>query len=206
MFTSRAEYRLSLREDTADLRLTEIGRDLKLVDDYRWQVFNEKCEAVALGMQHLRSTWIGPQSAKAEAINQILEKPISKEVRLFDILARSEVTIEKLIDACELNTIMLDEKVAEQCEIQTKYAGYIDLQQEEIAKQMRYETTALPENFDYTQVSGLSNEVRQKLNLAQPATIGIAARISGVTPAAISLLLVYLKKQNLLRARTKAYG
>lgn len=203
MFTSRAEYRLLLREDNADLRLTEIGRNLNLVDDRRWQLFNEKREAVEQGMQQLRTIWVGPQSQKAEKLNAMLDKPISKEVRLLDILARPEVTIDQLLDAHPLESVEKQTNVAEQCEIQTKYAGYIDRQQQDIAKQLRYETTALPSDFDYTQVLGLSNEVCQKLNTAQPATIGIASRISGVTPAAISLLLVYLKKQNLLRTRTQ---
>jgi tRNA uridine 5-carboxymethylaminomethyl modification enzyme len=206
MFTSRAEYRLMLREDNADLRLTDIGRELNLVDNHRWQQFNTKREAIERGMQQLRTIWVGAQSDKADSINNILDKPISKEVRLLDILARPEVNIDALLTAYPLNGVEKHSKVAEQCEIQTKYAGYIDRQQFEIAKQLRYETTALPTDFDYTQVSGLSNEVRQKLNSAQPATIGMATRISGVTPAAISLLLVYLKKHNLLKQTRKLDG
>lgn len=194
MFTSRAEYRLLLREDNADLRLTEMGRQLNLVDDERFKQFDIKRNTIERGMAQLRATWINPESDKAANINAILTTKLSKDLRLFDILCRPEVTIDRLLDAYPFDFIEKGSSVAEQLEIQCKYDGYIARQLEDIAKQMRYETTALPKNFDYTQVLSLSNEVQQKLNLAQPATIGMAARISGVTPAAISVLLVYLKR------------
>lgn len=200
MFTSRAEYRLLLREDNADLRLTDIGRELNLVDNKRFENFENKREAIERGMAQLRATWINPDSDKAVKINEILTTPLSKDLRLFDILCRPEVTIDRLLDALSLsdahplNFVEKASVVAEQLEIQSKYDGYIARQNDDIEKQIRYETTALPKNFDYTQVQSLSKEVQQKLNSAQPATIGIAARISGVTPAAISVLLVYLKR------------
>lgn len=196
MFTSRAEYRLSLREDNADLRLTGIGHELQLVDEARWAAFNEKYLAVDAGLHQLRNTWVNPGTAKAELINTILETDMSKEARLSDILSRPEVTIEKLLTVTELEGVAPGSKVAEQLEIQTKYAGYIEQQQLEIAKQKRYQDTVLPANFDYTHVNGLSNEVKERLNINRPTTIGTAARVPGVTPAAISLLLVYLKKYN----------
>lgn len=194
MFTSRAEHRLLLREDNADLRLTELGRELKLVDGERWITFSAKREAIEAGLAELSKTWVNPVSQEAEKFMPILAAPISKDVRLSDILARPEVTIEKFLEVYPLDFIDNQSKVAEQIEIQVKYAGYIVRQQVEIDKQLRYENTALPTDFDYTEVQGLSNEVQQKLNLIQPTTLGMAARISGVTPAAISLLVVFLKK------------
>ncbi|MDX1705788.1 tRNA uridine-5-carboxymethylaminomethyl(34) synthesis enzyme MnmG [Pseudidiomarina sp.] len=199
MFTSRAEYRLLLREDNADMRLTEQGRELGLVDDARWARFNEKIEGIAQEQQRLRSTWIYPHHAAAEAVNALVKTPIAREVNVEELLRRPEVTYEALMSVAELGPGLTDQQAAEQVEIQTKYAGYIVRQQDEIAKQLRHENTRLPLNFDYKSIKGLSNEVIAKLNEHQPETVGKAARISGITPAAISMLLVHLKKQGLLR-------
>ncbi len=195
MFTSRAEYRLSLREDNADLRLTDIGYELGVVDEQRWTLFNNKRNAVNENMQYLSSKWVVPGTDLAEQINTLVEKPLSKEVRLLDILRRPEVSFVKLNEM--MNLTIDDEKVGEQLEIHAKYSGYLDRQEKEIIKQQRYENTHLPENFDYTQISALSREVQQKLTAIQPTTVGMAARIPGITPAAISILLVYIKKGEL---------
>lgn len=199
MFTSRAEYRLLLREDNADMRLTEKGRELGLVDDARWARFNEKMEAIAQEQQRLRSTWIHKDHPAVEAVNQLVKTPITKEVNGEDLLRRPEVNYAAMMAIRELGPGLADREAAEQVEIQTKYAGYIARQQDEIAKQQRHENTRLPMGFDYAGIKGLSNEVIAKLNEHQPETVGKAARISGVTPAAISMLLVHLKKQGLLR-------
>ncbi|RUO75031.1 tRNA uridine-5-carboxymethylaminomethyl(34) synthesis enzyme MnmG [Pseudidiomarina sediminum] len=199
MFTSRAEYRLLLREDNADMRLTEQGRELGLVDDARWQRFNEKLEAIAQEQQRLRSSWIHKDHPAVAAVNELVKTPITKEVNGEDLLRRPEVTYEAMMAITDLGPGLSDREAAEQVEIQTKYAGYIARQQDEIAKQQRHETTQLPLGFDYAGIKGLSNEVIAKLNEHQPETVGKAARISGVTPAAISMLLVHLKKQGLLR-------
>ena len=197
MFTSRAEYRLVLRQDNADMRLTSIGRDFGLVDDERWQSFNQKCENISVEEERLKSTWVRSGTALADQVNQHLEKPISHEYRLTDILARPKVSVESLNQAC-IDTGLLNEHpdsvVAEQVEIKIKYQGYIERQQSEIEKLKRQENLSLPENFDYQSIPGLSNELRQKLSQAKPETIARAARIPGVTPAAVSLLLIYLKK------------
>ncbi|TRW48734.1 tRNA uridine-5-carboxymethylaminomethyl(34) synthesis enzyme MnmG [Aliidiomarina halalkaliphila] len=199
MFTSRAEYRLLLREDNADMRLTEQGRKLGLVDDERWAKFNTKMEAVEQEQQRLRSTWIHKDHAAVEAVNPLLKTPISKEASLEELLRRPEVTYDALMKIEALGPALTDPKAAEQVEIRVKYAGYIKRQEEEIAKQLRHENTKLPKEFQYQTISGLSNEVIAKLNEHRPDTIGQAARISGITPAAISMLLVHLKKQGLLR-------
>ncbi|MGQ8367297.1 tRNA uridine-5-carboxymethylaminomethyl(34) synthesis enzyme MnmG [Glaciecola sp. 1036] len=199
MFTSRAEYRLLLREDNADVRLTELGRQVGLVDDERWAAFEQKMEAVEQEKARLAKTWVHPKHAATESLNQILKNPISKEASLEELLRRPEISYEKLMTIDSLGPSVLDEKAAEQVEIQIKYAGYIARQQDEIAKTLRHENTLLPEDFDYKSVSGLSNEVVAKLEQARPETIGKASRISGITPAAISLLLVYLKKHQMLR-------
>ncbi|CAB0150873.1 tRNA uridine 5-carboxymethylaminomethyl modification enzyme MnmG [Pseudidiomarina piscicola] len=199
MFTSRAEYRLLLREDNADMRLTEKGRELGLVDDQRWARFNEKMEAIAQEQQRLRSTWIHKDHPAVDAINTLVKTPITKEVNGEDLLRRPEVTYNAMMAIDELGPPLSDTQAAEQVEIQTKYAGYIERQKDEIAKQLRHENTHLPLGFDYAGIKGLSNEVIAKLNEHQPETVGKAARISGVTPAAISMLLVHLKKQGLLR-------
>ncbi|MDN7135626.1 tRNA uridine-5-carboxymethylaminomethyl(34) synthesis enzyme MnmG [Pseudidiomarina terrestris] len=199
MFTSRAEYRLLLREDNADMRLTETGRELGLVDDARWARFNEKMEAIAQEQQRLRSTWIHKDHPAVNAVNELVKTPITKEVSGEDLLRRPEITYNAMMAIPELGPALADAQAAEQVEIQTKYAGYIERQKDEIAKQLRHENTLLPMGFDYAGIKGLSYEVIAKLNEHQPETVGKAARISGVTPAAISMLLVHLKKQGLLR-------
>ena len=199
MFTSRAEYRLLLREDNADIRLTEKGRKVGLVDDLRWQRFNEKMENIEIERQRLKDTWVQKDHCNVEQVNKLLKTPMSKEASLEDLIRRPEVRYEDLMKVEGLGPAIADTQAAEQIEIQTKYAGYIDRQHDEIAKKKRNEDTLIPTDFDYTQLSGLSNEVVAKLQDANPETIGKASRISGITPAAISLLLVYLKKHGLLR-------
>lgn len=194
MFTSRAEYRLLLREDNADLRLTPKGRELGLVDDHRWQAFAIKQEAVVQEQQRLNALWVRPNTEASRGLEQWLANPLSREFKVSELLRRPELDYAKLMQIPTLGPAVMDEKVAEQVEIQVKYAGYIDRQTEEIARQARYEQKRLPTNLDYQAVAGLSTEVRQKLNMAKPETIGMASRIPGVTPAAISLLLVHLKK------------
>ena len=199
MFTSRAEYRLLLREDNADIRLTEKGRQLGLVDDQRWQRFNEKMENVELERQRLRSVWLQKDHAAAEQVNTLLKTPLSRENSLEDLVRRPEVKYDDLMSIEALGPKLADKQAAEQVEIQIKYAGYIERQLDDIAKKKRHENTLIPMEFDFSQISGLSNEVVAKLSDARPETIGKASRISGITPAAISLLLVYLKKHGLLR-------
>jgi tRNA uridine 5-carboxymethylaminomethyl modification enzyme len=198
MFTSRAEYRLSLREDNADLRLTETGRQLGLVDDARWARFEAKREAIARETERLKSTWVNPNLLpEAEAV-RVLGKAIDHEYNLFELLRRPEVSYASLMTLPNAGEAVEDTEVREQLEIQAKYAGYIERQRDEIERHRHYEETRLPEDFDYMQLTGLSIEVRQKLNQQRPATLGQAARIQGVTPAAISVLLVYLKRGELL--------
>ncbi|MFB2828653.1 tRNA uridine-5-carboxymethylaminomethyl(34) synthesis enzyme MnmG [Aeromonas jandaei] len=199
MFTSRAEYRLLLREDNADIRLTTIGRELGLVDDERWSKFNAKMEQVELERQRMRSTWIHPQHPSLEAVNALVNTPLTREQSLEELLRRPEVTYDALMTIDGIGPAVADPAAAEQVEIQIKYAGYIDRQQDEVEKQLRNENTLLPLDLDYRDVNGLSNEVKAKLNDAKPQTIGQASRISGITPAAISILLVHLKKHGLLR-------
>ncbi|PRD38109.1 UNVERIFIED_CONTAM: mnmG [Trichonephila clavipes] len=199
MFTSRAEYRLMLREDNADARLTAKGRELGLVDDIRWAAFNQKMEQIELERQRLRQSWVHPQHSALAAVNTLLKTPLTREASLEELIRRPEVTYQQLLAIDSLGPVLADPVAAEQVEIQIKYEGYINRQQDEIAKQQRNEETRLPAKFDYSQVKGLSNEVVTKLNQTQPETVGQASRISGITPAAISLLLVYLKKQGLLR-------
>jgi tRNA uridine 5-carboxymethylaminomethyl modification enzyme len=198
MFTSRAEYRLLLREDNADIRLTAKGREIGLVDDERWQRFSQKIEAIELERQRLRSQWIHPNHQAVEQLNEILKNPVTKENSLEDLIRRPEMTYEKLMSIGDLGPQLADEQAAEQVEIQIKYAGYIERQKDEIAKTQRNENTLIPMDFDFSQISGLSNEVVAKLTDTRPETIGKASRISGITPAAVSLLLVYLKKHGLL--------
>ena len=199
MFTSRAEYRLMLREDNADLRLTEIGRELGMVDDVRWARFNEKLENIERERQRLKSTWITPSSESAAEVNAHLSAPLTREASGEDLLRRPEMTYEQLTALTPFTPMLEDAQAAEQVEIQVKYEGYIARQQDEIEKQQRNENTLLPATLDYRQVNGLSNEVIAKLNDHKPVSIGQASRISGITPAAISILLVWLKKQGLLR-------
>jgi tRNA uridine 5-carboxymethylaminomethyl modification enzyme len=200
MFTSRAEYRLSLREDNADMRLTEIGRTLGCVTDAQWELFERKREAVAREMERLKSTWINPRIVSPQEAERLLGKAIEREYALTDLLRRPNVTYEALmtlkgIDGQELaGPGVSDAAVREQVEIQVKYAGYIDRQAKEVERHDYYENLKLPASMDYLEVRGLSMEVRQKLNKHRPETLGQASRISGVTPAAISLLLVHLKK------------
>ena len=201
MFTSRAEYRLSLREDNADLRLTEIGRRLGIVDDARWDAFNRKRDAVATEVERLKSSWVNPRLLPAEVAEPLLGKAIEREYSLADLLKRPSVSYEALMAARNADGSLLagpgvvaDEVLAEQVEIQVKYAGYIDRQQVEVQKQIAHEQQAIPADVDYDAVTSLSFEVRQKLKTHRPETVGQAARISGVTPAAISLLLIHLKR------------
>jgi tRNA uridine 5-carboxymethylaminomethyl modification enzyme len=199
MFTSRAEYRLMLRQDNADFRLTEKGRDQGLVDDKRWQQFTQKQELVASEQKRFSSTWVQPATPMADLINPLLDSPITHEYALSDILARPKVTIENLNEACMKTgklTELPPQLVSEQVEIRIKYQGYINRQFEEIAKQKTQENTAIPKNFSYEAISGLSSEIRQKLVQVRPDTIARATRIPGMTPAAISLLLVSLKKHS----------
>ena len=202
MFTSRAEYRLLLREDNADLRLTPQGRELGVVDDERWRIFEAKREAIEAEQQRLRATWVRPDSGAANSLAATLGQPLIREANLEELLRRPEVNYRELVAVAELGPGVADPQVAEQVEVQIKYAGYIDRQLDEIARARRHEETPLASDFDYTAVAGLSNEVRQLLIRHTPATLGQAARISGVTPAAVSLLLVHLKKRDLLRQRS----
>ncbi|OSN11511.1 tRNA uridine(34) 5-carboxymethylaminomethyl synthesis enzyme MnmG [Lonsdalea iberica] len=199
MFTSRAEYRLMLREDNADLRLTEQGRELGMVDDVRWAHFNEKLESIEKERQRLRDVFVHPHSEQVAQINTLLKAPLSREANGEDLLRRPEIDYALLTQLPMFAPALADAKAAEQVEIQVKYEGYIARQLEEIEKQQRNENTLLPAELDYRQVSGLSNEVVAKLNDHKPGSIGQASRISGVTPAAISILLVWLKKQGMLR-------
>ncbi|ABK37418.1 tRNA uridine-5-carboxymethylaminomethyl(34) synthesis enzyme MnmG [Aeromonas hydrophila] len=199
MFTSRAEYRLLLREDNADLRLTGIGRELGLVDDERWGKFNAKMEQVEQERQRMRSTWIHPQHPSLEAVNALVNTPLTREQSLEELLRRPEVTYDALMAIEGVGPALPDTAAADQVEIQIKYAGYIERQHDEVEKQLRNENTLLPLDMNYRDVNGLSNEVIAKLNDAKPQTIGQASRISGITPAAISILLVHLKKHGLLR-------
>lgn len=199
MFTSRAEYRLLLREDNADLRLTPMGRELGLVDDIRWAAFNDKLEQIERERQRLRETWVHLTHPSLATLNAQLKAPLSREHNLEELLRRPEMTYEALMAVDGLGPRVANDQAAEQVEIQVKYAGYIDRQQDEIDKQLRNENTLLPLDLDYADVPGLSNEVKIKLNDTKPQTIGQAARIPGITPAAVSILLVHLKKRGLLR-------
>lgn len=194
MFTSRAEYRLQLREDNADMRLTETGYRLGLVSDFRWQFFERKREAVKAEQERLRNVWLRPGGVPEADLIRMLGKTIEKEYSLYDLLRRPDVTYAGLMALSGVERGVDDEKVAEQVEINVKYEGYIERQKLEVARHNAYEMTSLPKDIDYRHVRGLSSEVQQKLNHHKPETIGHAARISGVTPAAISLLLVHLKR------------
>ena len=194
MFTSRAEHRLILREDNADLRLTEKGRELGLVSDERWQHFCEKRDAIEQTREQLNQCWIRPETDKATQLNKHLEKPITREYRATELLLRPEIDFETLRAVLALPEAV-DAKVAEQVEIQLKYKGYIERQQAEIEKQQRNESLLIPQDLDYNQIKGLSAEVCEKLQKIKPDNIGQAMRIPGMTPAAISLMLVHLKKR-----------
>ncbi|WP_420814629.1 tRNA uridine-5-carboxymethylaminomethyl(34) synthesis enzyme MnmG [Oceanicoccus sagamiensis] len=203
MFTSRAEYRLLLREDNADLRLTEKGRELGLVCDKRWQKFIEKREGIEIETQRLSSTWVQPKTPEGDQVDALVDQPISREYSLMDLIKRPNINYSDV--AGIKGEASNNPQVAEQVEIQIKYSGYIDRQSEEIDRLRRYENTILPVDFDYHGVEGLSNEVKQKLSDARPDTLARASRVPGVTPAAVSLLLIYLKKHGALeRAATSA--
>ena len=208
MFTSRAEYRLSLREDNADMRLTEHGRRLGLVGDARWAAFCAKREAIAREQERLRSTWVHPSKISAEEATRVLGKPSEREYSLYDLLRRPDVSYASLmsiqVDDTVIDAGLSDPLVVEQVEIQAKYQGYIDRQLEEVAKALSSEEARIPEMIDYAHIGGLSNEIQQKLLRHRPQTIGQASRIQGMTPAAISILLVYLKRGELDTARQSA--
>jgi len=196
MFTSRAEYRLLLREDNADERLTEKGRELGLVDDERWRHFSDKREAIAREDARMASTWVQPGSAEAVALEAHIEKPLTHEYNLAELIKRPELDYQKIAALyADSDLPVVDPQVAQQIEIKAKYSGYIDRQRDDIERLRRHENTAIPEDFDYSEVKGLSNEVKQKLDEARPTTLARAARTQGVTPAAVSLLLIYLKKR-----------
>jgi tRNA uridine 5-carboxymethylaminomethyl modification enzyme len=201
MFTSRAEYRLMLREDNADLRLTETGRKLGLVDDARWDAFSRKRDAIARETERLKSTWVNPRTVTPEVAEQVLGQPIEREYTLHDLLRRPNVSYRSLSLMIASENDVEDPIVAEQVEIQAKYEGYIARQREDVARHQAQESATLPASLDYAEVRGLSVEVRQALARQRPQTIGQAARISGVTPAAISLLLVHLKRGSAKPAR-----
>ena len=194
MFTSRAEYRLMLREDNADLRLTEVGRRLGVVDDERWDAFNRKRDAIQCEQDRLKRTYVGPCSIAPEDAVRVLKQPLERDYSLADLLKRPEVTYRTLMSLPQAGTSVEDEQVACQVEIQAKYQGYIERQRAEVARTETFENTLLPIDIDYGKVSGLSMEVRQKFTKHRPETLGQASRISGITPAAISLLLVHLKR------------
>lgn len=210
MFTSRAEYRLSLREDNADQRLTPIGRKLGLVDDIRWKAFSEKREAVEQEKQRLRSTWINPKIVAQAEAERVLHKGIDREYNLYDLLKRPDVSYQDLSTLSKengeraLSNPLQQNDLVSQLEIEVKYAGYVLRQQAEVERGAGNESIRLPEDFDYSGVNGLSKEVQQKLNTHKPETIGQAGRIQGITPAAISLLLVHLKKRDLLNKAKSA--
>lgn len=195
MFTSRAEYRLLLREDNADLRLTPKGRELGVVDDDRWRAYEKKQVLIEQETARLQSTLVRPQSDAAIALEPLLEAPLAREYRMMELLRRPTIRYQDLVAIDALGPAIADDKAAEQIEIQAKYAGYIDRQEEEIARTLRQETLRIPNEMNYAEIFGLSNEVRQKLSQAKPATVGMASRIPGMTPAAISLLLVHIKKR-----------
>ena len=202
MFTSRAEYRLILREDNADLRLTEKGRELGLVDDLRWAAFSAKKEGIEQETERLASSWIQPKTEQAEKIQEKTGQPMAREYNLLDLLKRPELEYD---DVANLRgEAVEDPQVAEQVQIQVKYAGYIARQQEEIEKLRRHENTPLPADMDYSGIDGMSNEIRQKLSEAKPQTLAAASRIPGVTPAAVSLLLIHLKKRSMLQKSTQS--
>lgn len=195
MFTSRAEYRLQLREDNADMRLTEIGRKLGLVDDVRWEAFSRKQEAVVREQERLKKTFVQPANLPVEKMVEMFGKPLEHEYSLFELLRRPEVSYDALLTLGVEGLGELEPAVREQVEIATKYQGYIDRQTDEVARSRGQENTKLPDDLDYREIHGLPIEAQQKLNAQKPETIGQASRISGITPAAISLLLVYLKRK-----------
>ncbi len=195
MFTSRAEYRLQLREDNADTRLTEIGHGMGIVDEQRWSAFSHKAEAVKTETERLNKLWATPGNALGAAVQAQLNVPITRECNVLDLIKRPEITYASLMSVADLGPGVADEKVAEQIEITVKYSGYLDRQREDIERQRRHEDSEIPKDFDYKSISGLGNELESKLIKVRPETIGQAQRIPGMTPAAISLLLVTLSKR-----------
>ena len=216
MFTSRAEFRLQLREDNADMRLTELGRQMGLVDDARWEAFNRKRDAVSRETERLKSIWVSPRNLAAAEAERVLGKAIDREYNLADLLRRPDVSYQGLMSLegakyqnQELADGLVGDEVSretsraiiEQIEITAKYSGYIDRQRDEVERAAHYENLKLPEDLDYNQVTALSFEVRQRLSRQRPETLGQASRLSGITPAAISLLLIHLK-----RSRVKGFA
>ncbi len=197
MFTSRAEYRLMLREDNADMRLTEMGRKLGLVDDLRWEAFSRKQEAILREQERLKSTWVNPKTLSQGDAERVLGQAIEREYNLFDLLRRPDVSYASLMTLSGSGKAVQDDQVHQQLEIAAKYQGYINRQQEEVERSRYHEQLPLPEDLDYRDVKGLSIEAQQKLNKHKPQTLGQASRVSGITPAAVSLLLVYIKKKHL---------
>jgi len=200
MFTSRAEYRLQLREDNADARLTPIGRELNLVEDARWEAFSRKREAIATETARLGALWASPNNALGAALARSIGVEVSREGNAIDLLRRPELDYATLMQVPELGPGVGDPKVAEPGQIETKFAGQLNRPRDEIARQQRNEATEIPASFDYAQVRGLSAEVRQKLERVRPQTVGQAQRIPGMTPAAMSLLLVHIERQRRERA------
>jgi tRNA uridine 5-carboxymethylaminomethyl modification enzyme len=201
MFTSRAEYRLQLREDNADLRLTEKGRALGLVDDERWKRFCQKIECLETERKRLNDIWVTPGNALGRMVETAYGIPVSKEMRALDLLKRPEVDYQRLVEIEGIGPGVKDGQVSQQLEIQVRYSGYLGRQQEDIARRRRHETMEIGDDFDFSGVQGLSAEVREKLQSVRPDTIGQASRVPGVTPAAISLLLVHLKKSRKIRVQ-----
>jgi tRNA uridine 5-carboxymethylaminomethyl modification enzyme len=207
MFTSRAEYRLSLREDNADMRLTETGRRLGLVGEARWSAFCAKREAIAREQERLKSTWARPDNVDMAALTRVLGKPIEHEYTLFELLRRPDVSYERLMSlriGGEGGNGLTDPLAVEQIETQAKYQGYIERQSEEVARNRANEETPLPDDLDYARINGLSAEISQKLIRHRPQTIGQASRIQGMTPAAISILLIHLKRVASATLRNRA--
>jgi tRNA uridine 5-carboxymethylaminomethyl modification enzyme len=196
MFTSRAEYRLLLREDNADLRLTERGRQLGLVDDERWEKFSYKRELITREQERMKELWIRPHTVAAVQLEQLIHQPITREYRLCELAVRPEVNYDLLMQLEGMGPAINHQTAKEQIDIQARYSGYIERQSMEIEKQQRHEDFLLPLDLDYALIKGLSTEIREKLNRYKPVNIGQASRMSGVTPAAISLLLIYFKKKN----------
>ena len=203
MFTSRAEYRLSLREDNADLRLTEVGRRLGCVDDARWTAFCRKRDAIDAELERLRTTWVNPKVLDAARATSLLGAPIEREYTLADLVKRPDVRYAAVVETTG-GAPVLQPAVAEQVEIQLKYAGYIARQQLEVKRHEHHEHQPIPDGLDYAAVPGLSAEVRQRLSQHRPQTVGQASRLQGITPAAISLLLVHLKRRRAEAARDAA--
>lgn len=199
MFTSRAEYRLILREDNADLRLSNKACELGLLSKEDQQHFISKKNAIIENIAMMKNTWIGPQTQKARDLEKFLDKKMTRESTLFDLLKRPEIDYSKLQQISELNLNLQDDAVIEQIEISAKYSGYIERQNKDIEKTATFEQKAIPTDFNYSQVKGLSNEVLQKLTEQKPTTLGEASRIPGITPAAISLLTIYMKKTGFIK-------